>query len=188
MEAIAAEKLDEFGNASSWCFIQPPNARGLPRATAKHKRTTADSTDPTDPTATNPTDQIDTDTEDQTFAISVSDGGSESSDDDTDSDGIEEIGNEEVCYYILFYFAINKQFQGCWYASIKNHPWYRQLERSCIEAQDSDQDKIFGSSCKKEGKNIFWRGRGHQSQHYCNKHGHISNKFIPEGALYLISV
>ncbi|KAF8477845.1 hypothetical protein DFH94DRAFT_694661 [Russula ochroleuca] len=34
--------------------------------------------------------------EDQTFAISVSDGGSESSDDDTDSDGIEEIGNEEV--------------------------------------------------------------------------------------------
>ncbi|KAF8485258.1 hypothetical protein DFH94DRAFT_792116 [Russula ochroleuca] len=89
-EAIAAEKLDE----------------SLPRATAKCKRTTTNPTNPTNPTATNPTatnptatnptDQIDTNTEDQTFTISVSEGGSESSDDDTDSDGIEEIGNEEV--------------------------------------------------------------------------------------------
>jgi hypothetical protein len=79
-EALAAEKLDEFGNptqsSNSSCqrVIQPLK----PRASAKRKRTTKDNAN--------------TDTEDRTFTASAAEDGS---DDDSDGDDIE-ISNEEV--------------------------------------------------------------------------------------------
>jgi hypothetical protein len=80
-EAIAAEKLNEDGT-SCRRFI-PRDAK----ASAKRKRPITDDSEL-------PGDAIDTDTEDVTYAISVSEG-----DDDlpvSDEDAIE-IGNQEVC-------------------------------------------------------------------------------------------
>ena len=79
-DAIAAEKLDEYGS-SCRCIIQPRDAR----ASAKRRRPAADESRGGEAT------QGDTDTEDKTFAISVSEGSSGS-----DSDGLE-VGNDEVC-------------------------------------------------------------------------------------------
>lgn len=80
-EAIATEKLDEYGVACRR-FVLPRDAK----ASAKRKR----------PTTNEPRgDAIDTDTEDKTFAISVSEGGRDSDSLDSDSDVLE-IGNEEV--------------------------------------------------------------------------------------------
>ncbi|KAH9160626.1 hypothetical protein EDB89DRAFT_871052 [Lactarius sanguifluus] len=81
-EAIAAEKLDEFGNPVQssrrrTTGIRSPNHR----ASAKRKRTTADN-------ATT----VDTDTEDKTFIGPVTSGGS---DDGSDSDDVD-IGNKEI--------------------------------------------------------------------------------------------
>jgi hypothetical protein len=73
-DAIAAEKLDEYGS-SCRRFI-------LPRSTKRKRPATTESH----------CDAIDTDPEDETFAISVSEGGS---DDDSDINEIE-IGNDEV--------------------------------------------------------------------------------------------
>ena len=84
-EAIAAEKLDEFGS-SCRRFIPARDAK----ASAKCKR----------PTTTQPCgDAIDTDTEDETFAISVSEGEHDGDSLDSGSDDIG-IGNEEVCIII----------------------------------------------------------------------------------------
>ena len=85
-EAIAAEKLDEYG---SFCcrFIPARDAK----ASAKRKR----------PTTTQPCgDAIDTDTKDETFAISVSKGEHDGNSLDSGSDDIG-IGNEEVCIIIF---------------------------------------------------------------------------------------
>ena len=76
-DAIAAEKLDEYGS-SCRRFI-------LPRSTKRKRPATTESH----------CDAINTDPEDETFAISVSEGGSD--DNSQDSDGNEiEIGNDEV--------------------------------------------------------------------------------------------
>ena len=83
-EAIAAEKLDEYG-LSCRRFLPPQDAK----ASAKRKRPTANESR---------SDAIDTDLEDETFAISVSEGGSDDNSPNSDSDGIE-IGNEEVCLF-----------------------------------------------------------------------------------------
>jgi hypothetical protein len=82
-EAIAAEKLDEFGS-SCRRFILPRDAK----APAKRKRPTTDA-------SRSDVIQVDSDPEDQTFAVSVSEGGN--NDDSSDSDGEDEIANEEVC-------------------------------------------------------------------------------------------
>lgn len=82
-EAIAAEKLDEYG-LSCRRFTLPQDAK----VSAKRKR-------PTTNESRGRGDTIDTDTEDKTFTASVSEGGSDDNSPDSDSDGIE-IGNEEV--------------------------------------------------------------------------------------------
>jgi hypothetical protein len=85
-EAIAAEKLNEDGT-SSRCFTLPCDAK----ASAKRKRPITDNSEL-------PGDAIDTDTEDVTYAISVSEG-----DDDSlvlDEEAIE-IGNQEVCIDLI---------------------------------------------------------------------------------------
>ncbi|KAH9009949.1 hypothetical protein EDB85DRAFT_2298327 [Lactarius pseudohatsudake] len=81
-EAIAAEKLDEFGNPAQssrplgrTTGIRSPNRR----ASAKRKRTTVDSNAAT----------VDTDAEDETFIGPVTSGGS---DDGSDSDDVDSIG------------------------------------------------------------------------------------------------
>jgi hypothetical protein len=75
--AIAAEKLDEFGDPVP-AFHQSPTQPVKSRASAKRKRT-ADDVDTTD-------------TEDKTFAASATEDGS-----DEDSDAME-VSNEEVCH------------------------------------------------------------------------------------------
>jgi len=86
-EAIAAEKLDEYGS-SCRRFIVPRDAK----LSAKRKRPT---TDESRGVGGGNVIQVETDTEDKTFAISVSEGGCDDESPDSDSDGIE-IGNEEV--------------------------------------------------------------------------------------------
>ena len=81
-EAIAAEKLDEFGKPTPSSRRLNPPLRAHPRPSAKHKRTAGDDTGPV---------VINTDVEDKSFT-SGSDG---SSDDDSDIMDLE-IGNEEV--------------------------------------------------------------------------------------------
>jgi hypothetical protein len=80
-QAIAAEKLDEYG-VSCRRFVLPRDAK----ASGKRKRPTTDESRG---------NAIDTDTEDKTFAISVSEGGCSDDSPDLDSDDIE-IGNKEV--------------------------------------------------------------------------------------------
>jgi len=80
-DALAAEKLDENG-LSCRRFIQPRDAK----ASAKRKQPTTDKLHG---------DAMDTDTEDKTFAISVSEGECDDDLSDSDSDDIE-IGNNEV--------------------------------------------------------------------------------------------
>ena len=80
-EAIAAEKLDEYG-LSCRQFICPRDVKASP----KRKRPTADESHG---------NAIETDKEDQTFAISVSKGGCDDNSLDSDSDDIE-IRNEKV--------------------------------------------------------------------------------------------
>jgi hypothetical protein len=84
-EAIAAEKLDEYGS-SCRRFILPRDAK----VSAKRKQPTTDESH-----GIGDAIQVDTDMEDKTFVISVSDGGCDDDSPDSDSDGIE-IGNEEV--------------------------------------------------------------------------------------------
>ena len=84
-EVIAAEKLDKYGSSCRH-FILPCDAK----ASAKRKQPTADESRGGEAI------QVDTDTEDKTFAISVSEGGCNNNSLDSDSDEIE-IGNEEVC-------------------------------------------------------------------------------------------
>jgi hypothetical protein len=91
-EAIAAEKLDEYGS-SCHRFILPHNAK----TPAKCKRPT---TDESHGIGGGDAIQVDTDTGDKTFAISVSEGGCDDDSPDSDSDGIE-IGNEEVWIILL---------------------------------------------------------------------------------------
>ena len=79
-DAIATEKLDEY-ESSCRHFIQPHDAQ----ASAKRRRPAADESRGGEAT------QGDTNTEDKTFAISISEGSSGS-----DSDGLE-VGNDEVC-------------------------------------------------------------------------------------------
>jgi hypothetical protein len=86
-EAIAAEKLNEYGSLCR-CFILPRNAK----TPAKRKQPT---TDESHGVSGGDAIQVDTDTEDKTFAISVSEGGCDDDSPDSDSDGIE-IKNEEV--------------------------------------------------------------------------------------------
>jgi hypothetical protein len=86
-EVIAAEKLDEYGS-SSHRFILPHNAK----VSVKRKRPT---TNESHSVSGRNAIQVETDTEDKTFAISVSEGGCDDDSLDSDSDGIE-IGNEEV--------------------------------------------------------------------------------------------
>ena len=86
-EAIAAEKLDEYG-LSCRRFVIPRDAK----PSAKRKRPT---------TEESRGDPIDTDMEDKTFAISVSEGGSDDDLPDLDSDDVK-IGNEEVCLTTSF--------------------------------------------------------------------------------------
>jgi len=81
-EAIAAEKLDEFGS-SCRRFITPRD----PKTPAKRKRP------PTDVLCA---DTVDTDVDDGTFVIAVTEGESDSS----SNSGVE-IGNEEVCTVLL---------------------------------------------------------------------------------------
>ena len=77
--AIAAEKLDEFGNTTP-AYRRHPTQPVKSRASAsKRKRTLADDNDTTD-------------TEDKTFAHSATEDGS-----DEDSDAVE-ISNKEVCH------------------------------------------------------------------------------------------
>ena len=83
-EAIAAEKLDENGS-SCRRFMLPRDAK----ASAKRKRPT------TNESHGGEAIPVDTDTEDKTFAISVSEGGYDDSSSGSDSEGLE-IGNEEV--------------------------------------------------------------------------------------------
>ena|SRR5712671_6250365 len=85
-EAITTEKLDE--NGQSCCrFILRHDAK----ASAKHKRpTTNDSCG----------DAINTDMEDETFAVPVSEGGSDGNSLDSDVNEIE-VGNEEVYKSLL---------------------------------------------------------------------------------------
>jgi hypothetical protein len=80
-EAIAAEKLDENGQ-SCRRFVLPRDAK----VSAKRKRPTTDESR---------NNAIDTDTEDETFVIPVSEGGCDDDSSDSDNDDIE-IGNEEV--------------------------------------------------------------------------------------------
>jgi hypothetical protein len=87
-EAIAAEKLDEYGS-STRRFILPRDAK----TSTKRKRL---NTDKSRGVGGNDAIEVDTDTEDKTFAIEVSEGGCDDNSSDSDSDGIE-IGNEEVC-------------------------------------------------------------------------------------------
>ena len=91
-EVIAAEKLDEYGS-SCRRFILPRDAK----APAKCKRPTTDMTH-------SDAIQVDSDLEDQTFAICGSD------DDSLDSDSEDiEIVNEEVCYILsLIWFKLIK--------------------------------------------------------------------------------
>jgi hypothetical protein len=86
-EAIAAEKLDEYGSSCRH-FILPCNAK----TPVKRKRPT---TDESHGVGGGDAIQVDNDTEDKTFAISVSEGGCDDNSSDSDSDGIE-IRNEEV--------------------------------------------------------------------------------------------
>ena len=79
-EAIAAEKLDEFGNPTQVPRQRLVRAVQASTGTGKRKQTTADT--------------IDTDAEDETFISSVVADGSESSD-GSESDAME-ISNEEV--------------------------------------------------------------------------------------------
>ena len=80
-DTIAAEKLDKNG-LSCHRFIQPHNAK----ASARRKQPIINKSHG---------DAMDTDTEDQTFAISVSKGECDDDLSDSDSDSIE-IGNNEV--------------------------------------------------------------------------------------------
>jgi hypothetical protein len=86
-EAIAAEKLDEYGS-SCRRFIQPRDVR----TSTKRKRQTTINVPPDNAIGT-----IDSDAEDETFALSVSKDGcdADSPDSEAESNGIE-IGNEEV--------------------------------------------------------------------------------------------
>ena len=84
-EVIATEKLDEYGS-SCHHFILPRDAK----ASAKRKQPTVDESCGGDAI------QVDTDTKDKTFAISVSEGRCNNNSSDLDSNEIE-IGNEEVC-------------------------------------------------------------------------------------------
>ena len=88
-EAIATEKLDEYGS-SCRCFTLPHDAK----APAKCKRPTTD---------VSPSDaiQVESDPEDQDFTIPVSEGGSDDDSSHSDSDDVE-IANEEVCLFFLF--------------------------------------------------------------------------------------
>jgi hypothetical protein len=83
-EAIAAEKLNEYGSLCCH-FILPCDVK----ASAKCKRPT------TDESCGGEVIQVDTDTEDKTFSVSVSKGGCNNNSSDSDSNGIE-IGNKEV--------------------------------------------------------------------------------------------
>jgi hypothetical protein len=83
-EAIAAEKLNEYGSACRR-FIQPRDAK----APAKRKR-------PTTVVSHSDAIPVSSDPEDQTFAITVSDSGNEDDSPDSDSEDIE-IANKEVC-------------------------------------------------------------------------------------------
>src|SRR5712672_597940 len=88
-EAIAAEKLDEYGS-SCHRFTLPRDAK----APAKRKRPTTD---------VSPSDaiQVESDPEDQDFVIPVSEGGSNDDSSHLDSNDVE-IANEEVCLFFLF--------------------------------------------------------------------------------------
>jgi len=88
-EAIAAEKLDEYGS-SCRRFTLPRDAK----APAKRKRPTTD---------VSPSDaiQVESDPEDQDFVIPVSEGGSNDDSSHLDSNDVE-IANEEVCLFFLF--------------------------------------------------------------------------------------
>jgi len=87
-EAIAAEKLDEYGS-STRRFVLPRDAK----TSTKRKRL---NTDKSHGVGGSDAIEVDTDREDKTFAISVSEGGCDDNSSDSNSDGIE-IGNEEVC-------------------------------------------------------------------------------------------
>jgi hypothetical protein len=80
-QAIAVKKLDKYG-VSCCRFVLPRDTK----VSGKHKRLT------TDESCGN---AIDTDTEDKTFVISVSEGGCSDDSPDLDSDDIK-IGNKEV--------------------------------------------------------------------------------------------
>jgi len=82
-EAIAAEKLDEYGQ-SCRRFILPRDAK----VSAKRKR-------PTTNESHGDVIQVDTDTDDKNFSVSVSEGGCDDDSPDSDNNDIE-IGNEEV--------------------------------------------------------------------------------------------
>lgn len=84
-EVIAAEKLNKYG-LSCCRFILPRDAK----ASAKHKQPTIDES------CGGEAIQVDTNTEDKTFTISVSEGKCNNNSLDSDSNKIE-IGNEEVC-------------------------------------------------------------------------------------------
>jgi len=82
-EAIAAEKLDEYGQ-SCHCFILPQDAK----VSAKCKQ-------PTTNKLHGDVIQVDTNTDDKKFSISVSKGGCDDDSLDLDNNDIE-IGNEKV--------------------------------------------------------------------------------------------
>ena len=84
--AIAAEKLDEFGNPTR--SSRRHHAKPLkPRASNKRKQTAMDN--------------VDTDVEDETFAVSVTDSDTDDSDDDSDSDGTGISNGEVPPHFIL---------------------------------------------------------------------------------------
>ena len=97
-EAIAAEKLDEFGKPTPSSRRLTPPLRAHPRLSAKRKRTAGDASHDTGPVAV-----INTDVEDHSFT-SGSDGIS-----DSDSDIMDlEIGNEEVRCALHIDFSSHK--------------------------------------------------------------------------------
>ena len=88
-EAIAAEKLNKYG-FSCRRFVIPCNVK----ASAKRKWPTANESHG---------DTVDTNTEDKTFAVTVSDGGSNGDSSDLESDNVE-IRNKEV--WLIVYLLI----------------------------------------------------------------------------------
>jgi hypothetical protein len=97
-EAIAAEKLDEYGS-SCRRFIVPHDVK----ASVKRKQPT---TNGSHGVGGGNAIQVETDTEDKTFAISVSEGGCDDDSLDSDSDGIE-IRNKKVWIALsLFWYKL----------------------------------------------------------------------------------